>query len=84
MHLVCARMKLICIEELEDDSNDIDDVFHVHYSDRFISVCGYIFAKENGWRCSSLDQERRRSKKVVNSSCRRCIKSSPYGQGSAQ
>ena len=58
-------MKLICIKGLEDDDNDIDDVFHVDYSDRFISVCGYIFAKENGWRCSSLDQERRRSKKVV-------------------
>ena len=39
-------MKLICIKELEDDDNDIDDVFHVDYSDRFISVCGYIFAKE--------------------------------------
>ena len=49
MYLVCARMKLICIKELEDDNNDIDDVFHVDYSDRFISVCGYIFAKENGW-----------------------------------
>ena len=56
MHLVCARMKLICIKGLEDDDNGIDDVFHVDYSDRFISVCGYIFAKENGWRCSSLDQ----------------------------
>ena len=65
MHLVCARMKLICIKGLEDDDNDIDDVFHVDYSDRFISVCGYIFAKGNGWRCSSLDQERRRGKKVV-------------------
>ena len=56
---------LICIKGLEDDDNDIDDVFHVDYSDRFISVCGYIFAKGNGWRCSSLDQERRRGKKVV-------------------
>ena len=27
MYLVCARMKLICIKELEDDNNDIDDVF---------------------------------------------------------
>ena len=65
MHLVCARMKLMCIKGLEDDDNDLDDVFHVDYSDRFISVCGYIFAKGNGWRCSSLDQERRRGKKVV-------------------
>ena len=65
MHLVCARMKLICIKGLEDDDNNIHDVFHVDYSDRFISVCGYIFAKGNDWRCSSLDQERRRDKKVV-------------------
>ena len=41
-------MKLICIKELEDDNNDIDDVFHVDYSNRFIFVCGYVFAKGNG------------------------------------
>ena len=27
MHLVCARMKLICIKGLEDDDNNIHDVF---------------------------------------------------------
>ena len=39
-------MKLICIKGLEDDDNDIDDVFHVDYSDRFISVCGYIYSQK--------------------------------------
>ena len=37
---------LICIKGLEDDDNNIHDVFHVDYSDRFISVCGYIYSQK--------------------------------------
>ena len=43
---MCTHEAHICIKGLEDDDNDIHNVFHVDYSDRFISVCGYIFAKK--------------------------------------
>ena len=46
MHLVCARMKLICIKGLEDDDNNIPDVFHVDFPTGSFLYAGIYSQKE--------------------------------------